>query len=229
VPHSLATVRAIHDRYPELTFDITTKIEHIHEHAGVFDELRGCGLLFVVSAVESLDDSVLRILDKGHTAADAVEAVRRLRDGGIELRPSFLPFTPWGGLRSYLDLLDMVVEEDLVGSVDPVQLSIRLLLPVGSLLLAHPQMRPHLDGYNAAALTWRWRHPDPAMDRLQRRVAALVAADADAVVEPRTTHHRIRHQAAAAAAAAGITWTAAGPALAPAGPSRPRLSEAWFC
>jgi hypothetical protein len=229
VPHALAVIRAAHERCPEVTFDITTKVEHILEHASIWPELRELGVLFVVSAVESLSPTVLRILDKGHTAADAVAAVRLLRAVGIEVRPSLLPFTPWSGLGDYLELLDFIDGNDLVDSVDPVQLSIRLLVPRGSLLLEVEEMREHLDGYDPATLSWRWRHPEASMDGFQRAIAAMVASDADGSADPRTTHRRIRRQAEEAAAAAGVVWRDHGlpDSLGPA--SRPRLSEAWFC
>jgi hypothetical protein len=41
-----------------------------------------------------------------------------------------------------LDVLDFVAEHDLIGNVDPVQYTIRLLLPEGSLLLDHPELEP---------------------------------------------------------------------------------------
>ncbi|MEA2616879.1 MAG: hypothetical protein QOE72_2662 [Chloroflexota bacterium] len=227
VPHALATARAVHAAFPDLTFDVTAKVEHILENPGIWSELASLGLIFVVSAVESMSARVLEVLDKGHTADDARRAVALLRAHGVEMRPSLLPFTPWSTLPDYLELLDFVSGCDLVENVDPVHLSIRLLLPDGSLLLDHPEMRPHLDGYHPASFSHLWRHPDPAMDRLQREVAALVGAGADAGVAPADTHARVRDLAAAAAAAAGLGWSAAAPAAVDTG--RPRLSEAWFC
>ena len=73
-------------------------------------------------------------------------------------------------------LLDFVHEHDLVDRVDPVQYTIRLLLPPGSLLLDHPDLTPHLCAYDPEGLTSRWTNPDPAMDDLQRELAALVEA-----------------------------------------------------
>ncbi len=88
-------------------------------------------------------------------------------------------------------------------------------------------MRPHLDGYDPATLSWRWRHPQPAVDALAKGIAALVASDTDAGVRPAATHAHIREVAADAAAAAGIEWT---PAAVPTAPAHgPRLSEPWFC
>ena len=46
---------------------------------------------------------------------------------------------------------------------DPVQYSVRLLVPDGSLLLAEPAMTTHLGGYDPTRLGWTWTHPDPAV------------------------------------------------------------------
>jgi radical SAM superfamily enzyme YgiQ (UPF0313 family) len=227
VPHALATARAVHAAFGDLSFDVTAKVEHILENPGIWPELASLGLLFVVSAVESLSPRVLGILDKGHAPQDARHAVELLRRHGVEMRPSLLPFTPWSTLADYLELLDFVSGCDLVENVDPVQLSIRLLLPDGSLLLDHPEMQPHLEGYDPASFSHLWRHPDAAMDALQLRVSTLVAADADAGVAPADTHARVRRLAAEAAASAGVRWDAAAPVAVTSG--RPRLSEPWFC
>src|SRR6202035_262138 len=229
VPHAMAVARAIHERCPELTFDITTKVEHILEHAQVVAELSELGLLFIVSAVESTSPRVLELLHKGHSADDALEALRICRSLGVELRPSLLPFTPWSSLRDQIDLLDMIAANELVDSVDPVQLSIRLLVPPGSLLLALPEMREHLRGYDPGGFSHLWQHPDPVMDTLQAEIAARVATDADAGVPPRSTHEAIRQLTARAAAASGLPWADAGTALPPQRGARPRLSEPWFC
>jgi len=229
VPHALAVARAVHEQCPQLTFDVTTKVEHILEHPGVVAELRDLGLLFIVSAVESTSPRVLEILDKGHSADDVLSALRICRSLGIELRPSLLPFTPWGTLRDQVDLLDLIADNDLIDSVDPVQLSIRLLVPPGSLLLALPEMREHLRGYNSESFSHLWQHPDPMMDALQAEIAALVAVDADAGVAPRSTHAAIRHLTAQAAARAGLRWPGADRALPSQRDVPPRLTEPWFC
>jgi hypothetical protein len=229
VPHAVAVARAVHERCPELTFDITTKVEHILEHPEVVAELRDLGMLFIVSAVESTSPRVLEILDKGHSAGDALEALRICRSLGIEFRPSLLPFTPWSTLRDQIDLLDMIAANDLVDSVDPVQLSIRLLVPPGSLLLALPEMRAHLRGYDSTGFSHLWQHPDPMMDTLQADIAALVAADADAGVPPRSTHAAVRRLTGGLAATSGLSWRDAARALPPQRGAPPRLSEPWFC
>jgi radical SAM superfamily enzyme YgiQ (UPF0313 family) len=224
--HAQKVARALHERFPELTFDCTTKVEHILRHADLWPELAACGCLFVISAFETVDDDVLARLDKGHTAAEAAAAVALLRRHGIEIRPSFLPFTPWTTVDSVLDLLDFVAALDLVGNVDPVQYTIRLLLPEGSLLLDDPGIGPCLHGYDAERLSWRWSSPDPAVDRLQARLVGIVEQSVAAGEPIETAYLRVR--AAALEAASG---RAAGhvPVTAGAADGRPRLTEPWFC
>ncbi len=85
----------------------------------------------MTSAVESIDDAVLAIFDKGHTRADFVEAVALCRAAGVTLVPTFVAFHPWLTLDGYCDLLDTIDGLDLVDHVAPIQLAIRLLIPAG--------------------------------------------------------------------------------------------------
>src|SRR5690349_5559948 len=80
--HSLAIARALHAEFPDVTFDATIKVEHILERREHFRELAALGCAFVVSAVESLSEEVLRHLKKGHTRADVAEALAVLREIG---------------------------------------------------------------------------------------------------------------------------------------------------
>ncbi len=167
-PHSRRIVAAMHERFPEITFDCTVKVEHVLRYSDVWPEFAAAGCVFVVSAFESVDDAVLVRLDKGHTTTDAARAVAILRDAGIEVRPSWMPFTPWATRDDVIALLDFVHEHDLVGSVDPVQYSVRLLLPEGSLLLDHPDLVPFVGPWDPERSTYTWAHPDPAVDELQQ-------------------------------------------------------------
>jgi radical SAM superfamily enzyme YgiQ (UPF0313 family) len=225
--HALAVARGLSAAHPEVTFDCTVKVEHILRHRHVWPELAALGCVFVVSAVESLSARILAILDKGHTRADVLEALALVRAAGISLRPTFLPFTPWTTVDDYLELCHFVLGHDLVAEVDPVQLSLRLLLPPGSLLLAHPDMAPHLGDLGALdqeRLSFAWTHPDARMDRLQATVAALVEDAARRGEAAPATFARIH---ALAAAAAGRVVRPG--ATAPPRPAPPRLSESWFC
>ncbi len=226
--HSRRVVRAVHQAFPDLTFDCTVKVEHVLRHRDVWAELAGAGCLFVVSAVESVNDAILARLDKGHTAADAAEAVAVLRAHGIEMRPSLLPFTPWTRLEDMVDLVDFVAMHDLVANVDPVHYSIRLLLPEGSLLLDRPDVQARLGPYDPAQLSWTWRPIDPALDDLQVRLSAI-AEQAAAWGEPvGATYLEVRRAVAGAAGSPPPRAAHPRPADAPAD-ARPRLTEAWFC
>lgn len=225
--HSMAIVRAMHERFPEMTFDLTTKVEHILKHRRRFDELAACGCLFVVSAVESLSDEVLVHLAKGHTARDVQAALEILRASGIAMRPSLVPFTPWSRLEDYLDLLEWVDREGLVQHVDPVQWSIRLLIPPGSLLADLEAMRPYLGPLEHARFSYGWTHPDPRMDRLHAEIATIVQDAARVAEDSRRTFERIR-DAASLRAGKTAPWTGPIPSVRAA--SRPpRLTEPWFC
>ena len=225
--HALAVVRAIHAEFPAVSFDFTAKVEHLLRHRVMLPEIRSLGCAFVVSAVESLSDAVLLHLDKGHTRADVVELVRLMRDSGLSLRPTWVAFTPWTTLDDYRAMLDFVEAESLVDAVDPVQYSLRLLVPPGSLLASHPAMRVHLGPLVDGAFSYAWSHPDPRMDALQTDVARVVEAAAEAHDDDAVTFDRVRALADAMAGAPprrreGVR----------AGPDRarpPRLTEPWFC
>jgi hypothetical protein len=216
--HSMRIVRALHERFPHITFDCTVKVEHVLAHQDLLAELRDSGCLFMVSAFESLNDEMLARLDKGHTAADAALAVALLRVHSIDVRPSFLPFTPWTTRADVADLLDFVYEHDLVGSVDPVQYTIRLLLPAGSLLLDHPAIAPYLGPWDPARLSFDWTPNDPEMDVLQRELADLVEASVERGESITETYARVRHAVGLPAVELAACTT-----------DRPRLTESWFC
>jgi hypothetical protein len=230
--HSRRVITALHERWPEVTFDCTVKVEHILRHADLWPEFAAAGCLFVVSAFESVNDQTLALLDKGHTTAGAAAAVALLRRHDIEIRPSFLPFTPWTTLDDVADLVDFVAALDLVPNVDPVQYTIRLLVPDGSLLEPILAGGERLGPYDAERLTWTWTAADAAVDELQTRLAAVVEGAQTAEEPIGRIYGRVR---AAVHAVAGRHPAGDELDLAPAlsgcatGEGRPRLTEPWFC
>ena len=226
--HSLSIVRAMHKEFPEVTFDCTAKIEHLLKRRTLMPDLRAQGCLFVISAVESFSDSVLDLLQKGHTGTDVVVALGMLREAGIALRPSLVAFTPWTSLDDYLHMLDMVEEHDLIDATDPVQLSIRLLVPPGSALLDKTDIQRFLGPLDQAGFQYPWTHPDERMDRLHQAVRAIVEASAKEEEDAMVTFGRIRAMAddIAGRHAESSTRTRA---HRPDRPKPPRLTESWFC
>jgi radical SAM superfamily enzyme YgiQ (UPF0313 family) len=225
--HALAVARAMHAEFPALTFDFTAKVEHLLRERARLPELRTLGCAFIVSAVESLSDTVLGHLDKGHTRADVLEMVRLVRGAGIAPRPSWVAFTPWTTLDDYREMLDFVEREGLIDHVDPVQYSIRLLVPPGSLLLDTEAMRSSLRPLVERDFYYPWAHPDPRMDELHAAVTGVVAQAAERDEDPAATFDRIRRLAALAAGQPVPAATAA--RLAPDRRRPPRLTEPWFC
>ena len=219
--HALRIAREMARRFPGITFDYTAKIEHLIQHERAVDELHALGALFVVSAVESFNDDVLVALDKGHSRADALAVIGRFAARSQTLRPTFVPFTPWETRPSYAELFAVVDGEGLWEHIDPVQYTIRLLVPEGSLLLASSAMRPHLGAFDGETFSYRWTHPDAGMDALQRGAAEIVAGWAGTAIDSGDAFARLRTLVDPA-------WR---PAAAPArrqGPV-PRLTEDWFC
>jgi radical SAM superfamily enzyme YgiQ (UPF0313 family) len=225
--HALRLARALHAEFPGVTFDFTAKVEHILQHRALFSELAALGCTFITSAIESVSESVLARLAKGHNAADIDTALAILDDAGIALQPTLVAFTPWTTLDDYLAQLEFIRTRGLEAHIAPVQLSIRLLLPPRSPLLAAPDAAEWLGELDPAAFSYRWRHPDPRMDTLYVLVAERVAAG-EADGEPAAaTHSALRALAYAAAGHAAPEWALNDKPGARRPP--PRLTENWFC
>lgn len=224
--HSVAIARQMHREFPHVTFDVTIKIEHILEFRSYFPALKALGCAFIVSAVESLSDTVLEKLKKGHTKTDVIEALDILDEAGIPLRPSLVAFTPWTTIDDYLEVLDFVEARGFIRHVDPVQYSIRLLIPPDSAILGLPDTGSWLGPLDAASYTYRWDHPDPRMDDLYRQVSKLVEEAARTNTDTLTTYYAVK---AVAASVADVPVQIPVPAEWPALPIVPGLTVAWFC
>jgi radical SAM superfamily enzyme YgiQ (UPF0313 family) len=225
--HSLQIARAVHQEFPDVTFDFTAKIEHLLKHRNLIPEFARGGCIFVVSAVESLSDTVLKHLDKGHTKEDVTEALIILRSAGIAFRPTFVSFTPWGTLDDYIDMLEFIESEGLIDNVDPVQYSIRLLIPPGSMILSAQDSSRWLGPLVQESFSYEWTHPDPTMDELQRQVSGLVEKAVSVNQDTVETFYDILQLAYAVRG--GVKER---PIPQYANPLRlrpPRLTEAWFC
>jgi radical SAM superfamily enzyme YgiQ (UPF0313 family) len=221
--HAREIARQLHAEFPDLTFDFTTKVEHILEQRDLIPELSEYGATFVVSAFESTSDAVLARLHKGHTLNDMDAALAILRGAGLAPQPTWMPFTPWTSLDDYLHLLRWIGERGLIAHVPAVQLSIRMLIPPASALLADNAGEPWLGELDMPNFTYRWAHPDPRMDELQQQVTCIAEQAPDD--DPYGAFAAVE---CAAYTLAGLTPPA--PRVAPlrAAPP-PRLSEHWFC
>jgi hypothetical protein len=174
IRHADLVMRGFAREFPDVTYDVTIKVEHLLRHAGILPVLRETGCAFVTTAVESVDDRVLTRLEKGHTRADFERVVGLCRDARLPLAPTFMPFTPWTTLQGYVDLLHAIELLDLVDHVSPIQLAIRMLIPQGSRMLELEDVRRVTAAFDARSLTYPWTHADSAVDALQAELTELV-------------------------------------------------------
>jgi hypothetical protein len=225
IRHAMELVDSFHREFPAVTYDVTIKIEHLLKYERHLPVLRDTGCLFVISAVESVDDSVLAALEKGHTRVDFLHVVEKFREIGLTLHPTFVPFTPWTTIDGYLDLLNVIHAESLIENVAPIQLGIRLLIPEGSRMLELGDIQNIVAPFDPQSLTYPWKNPDSRLDQLSETIQA-VASNADLQKQSRSqTFERIWQ---AAHAAAGIKPPTLLQSKMPPVPV-PFLSEPWYC
>lgn len=176
VGHAVPLVEVLHREFPELTYDVTIKVEHLRDNSELLKTLQDTGCLFIVSAVEAVNDQILEKLQKGHTRQDFFRVVAECRRAGITLQPTFVPFTPWTTYENYLDLLEQLRRLELIGAVAPIQLAIRLLVTAGSRLLDIEEVRGRLGPFDAKSLIYPWEHSVPGIDRLCEELQDIVSS-----------------------------------------------------
>jgi radical SAM superfamily enzyme YgiQ (UPF0313 family) len=176
IGHAIPLVEALHREFPKLTYDVTIKIEHLLKNPELITKLRDTGCLFVVSAVESLDDFILEKLQKGHTRTDFFQVAELFREADMALQPTFVPFTPWTTFDNYLDLLEQLRSLDLVDAVAPIQLAIRLLIPPGSRMLELETVQQAVGPFDSTALIFPWKNADERLDELATQLQDMVSS-----------------------------------------------------
>jgi len=228
--HAVKIVEALHAEFPELSYDVTIKVEHLLKHREHLPVLRDTGCLFVTCAVESVDDDVLEILEKHHTRADFVEAVLLFRRVGLRMNPTLVAFTPWISVEGYVELLRLLAELQIVENVAPIQYAIRLLIPESSKLLEVPEVRELVGEYDREMLYYPWVHPDPRVDQLHQDVLNAVQRS-QARGEGRTQiFERVWKLASEACEEGTVQELQLGGLLAmPSRATVPYLTEPWYC
>ena len=215
--HARRIVERLHAAYPNVSYDVTIKVEHLIKHRDLLPMLAHTGCLFVTSAVESLDDDVLAKLEKGHTRADFFAAVGLCQDAGLRMAPTFVAFTPWTTRDGFADLLDSVAALDLVEHVEPVQWGLRLLVTEGSRLLELDDIRTLVAPFDPRTLTYPWRHASPEIDALQQSIMTLVGTR---MTRPR---RELFDEVRALAGLDALRWTLLSRS------AIPYLNEPWYC
>jgi radical SAM superfamily enzyme YgiQ (UPF0313 family) len=223
--HALPLIEKFHAEFPNITYDATIKIEHLLKYSEHMETLVRTGCLFVTTAVESVNDEILTLLDKGHTREEFKRVTQMAKEAGLVLSPTFVPFLPWTTVEGYIDLLSFLAELDLIGYVAPVQLTIRLLVPQGSHMMKIDDMETFITGHDVGALSYQWRHPDPRMDQLHKDVTSLVEDHQTREASRSETFKGLWNLANAAAGQPATTLN-----LGTADINLvPQMSEPWYC
>jgi len=172
--HVLPILEQFRQEFPNITYDVTIKVEHLLKYEKHLPVLKETGCAFITSAVEAVDDTILRIFDKGHTKADFLTAVEIVKKHQLALNPTFVAFTPWTTLEGYRDMLSVLADADLIDHTASVQLAIRLLIPAGSRLLEVSPIPGLIDEMNEEQLGYIWNHSDERVDFLQQKLMNLL-------------------------------------------------------
>jgi len=172
---ALDVMREVASRFGPVTFELTTRFDHILEFEAEINQMTELGLKVITSALEFPSEEVLLAFDKGIDVPGIRKATRAAHRAGVELRPSLITFTPWVSLAEIEALDDFLAETGLAESVDATARQTRLLLYKGSPLLGSPW----LDGIELTdrGFYYDWRHPDPAVDEAWARRRSEAVAD----------------------------------------------------
>ena len=172
--HALKILQLLNEKHPSITYDSTIKVEHILKYPDYFQELKNLNMLFVISAFETTNDHVLNILQKNHSFNDLNKAVELSLENNIDIRPTWMPFSPWTEQNDLISIIKLIENYKLRETVDPIQLTIKLLVPKNSLILKRPEMKEYLLDYDPASFSYAWQYKFPNIDNIQNELFTYV-------------------------------------------------------
>ena len=219
--HAIKILELLNNKHPEITYDSTIKVEHILKYPQYFQELKELNMLFVISAFETTNDKVLNILKKNHTADDLKRAVELSLSNSIDIRPTWMPFTPWTEVKDFVNIINLIENYKLRETVAPIQLTIKLLIPKNSLILSSNEIEPYIGVFDPTSFSYQWTYKNPEIDKLQKQLFEYVLNNESIdeyeqylglvdIVQSHTGVSLIRHSEYVKR-------------------SVPKLSETWFC
>ena len=165
--HALKILESLNEKFPSITYDSTIKVEHIIKYKKYFKELSSLNMVFVISAFETTNDIVLSILEKNHTSNDLNNSIEISQDFGIDIRPTWMPFSPWTELNDLSNIVKLIEKYELRETVDPIQLTIKLLIPKHSLIIKKPEINKYLGNYEKNSLSFKWEYENNDVEKLQ--------------------------------------------------------------
>lgn len=173
---ALRVLSRLHEEFPRLTYDLTTRLDHIVECRDQIGAMSKMNVRVITSALEFPSQLVLDQLTKEMALSVMQDAIRLLSNSGIVLNPTFIMFNPWTGLDDLIEFQDFLEDNCLQEAVDPIQFGTRLHLYKGSPLLLNPTIQSLT--LHEQEFHYNWEHPDPGVDELYR-VSIEAAQDTD--------------------------------------------------
>ena len=159
---SVALLARLHSQFPNLTYDFTTRVDHLCDSRDLLPHFAELGVRFITSALEFPKQEVLDAVAKETTVQDTKAAIAYVRSAGIEINPTFIMYNPWIDYDDIERFFEFITEQELEGVVDPVQYETRLHLYKGSPLLALPSIRGlTLEEHE---FHYHWSHHDTRVD-----------------------------------------------------------------
>ncbi len=157
-------IQHLHKKFPDLTFDFTTRVDFILELEELIPVLSECNVKFITSALEFPTQNVLDIVAKDITVDDIERAITICNDANIKLNPTFIMYNPWVDKPELNEFQQFVSRNNLAEIIDPIQYETRLKLYKGSPLLNRESTK-HLE-LSEQEFYFDWKHPNKEIDDL---------------------------------------------------------------
>ena len=81
-----------------------------------------------------------------------------------------MPFSPWTELKDLSNIVELIEGYQLRETVDPIQLTIKLLIPKHSLIIQRPEIKKYLGNYEKESLSYQWKYENIDAEKLQFRL-----------------------------------------------------------
>jgi radical SAM superfamily enzyme YgiQ (UPF0313 family) len=172
--HGINIIRKLNSEFPDLTYDFTTRVDHVNENKEIISEMAGLGVKFITTALEFPSKKVVDELDKEITIKDIEEAIEFLKRIKIKINATFIMFNPWVTVEDLINFKAFVKKNNMDDIIDPIQYETRLHIYKGSPLLQLESIQK-LD-LKENEFNYEWKHPDPRMDEIYKKMVTPVEA-----------------------------------------------------
>jgi radical SAM superfamily enzyme YgiQ (UPF0313 family) len=174
--HSLHVVRLLHERYPHITYDFTSRADLLAEDPRRLQLLVDCGARFVTSAFEFPKARVLEAIDKGFGFETLQRALNSCREVGLSVNPTFILFNPWTDREDLDTFLGFLADAGLENEINPIQFQTRLWLYKGSPLLEQSEIQARI--VREHEFHYEWRHADHEVEKVFEEYTRRFATNA---------------------------------------------------